>query len=191
MNTDTHEVDLLRTLHSNIKECMKQYLEYAQLESINTFAKLSTTLILFIISAHLATALLIFLTFQTAYLLASIIGSLLLAIVGVIGIYILLGILLYSNRHRWIHRPILRILLRACNHFKEADTATPALEVFKRKEELKIKLTQTQEEVSSTIHKLVAPQPPTSFMDKLLRLLECGNGFVKGIKQGYNFVCRR
>lgn len=191
MNTNTSEVDLIRTLHANIKECVTQYRDYVQLEAISKFSKLVTTLILFIISIHLVTALLIFLTFQFAYLIASLLGSLQLAIVAVIGIYILLGILLYCNRHRWFHRPILRILLRSFHHFNEADSATPALEIFKRKEELKIKLTQTQEAVSSTMHKLVAPQPPTSFMDKLLRLLECGNGFVKGIKQGYNFVCRR
>ena len=191
MNTDTSEVDLLHTLYANIKACFTQYKDYALCEAIGKLSKFFTTLILLIIGMHLATALLIFLTFQMAYFLASLWGSLLLAIAGVIGVYIMLGILLYCNRHRWIHRPILRLLLRAFNRFSEAQSSTPALELFKRKEEIKVKLYQAQDAVSTTLCDLVSPSPPASFMEKALRLIECGSSFFKGIKQGYDFIRKR
>lgn len=191
MNTDTSEVDLLHTLYANIKACFTQYKDYALCEAIGKLSKFFTTLILLIIGMHLATALLIFLTFQLAYFLASLWGSLLLAIAGVIGVYIMLGILLYCNRHRWIHRPILRLLLRAFNRFSEAQSSTPALELFKRKEEIKVKLDQAHDAVSTTLCNLVSPSPPASFIEKALRLIECGSSFIKGIKQGYDFIRKR
>ena len=187
--TTTHpEAALFSKCYTDVKDFAMPHLKYVRLESASKLASLLSFLILSLLAVNLATCLLIFLTFQFAYLLASLWGSLLLAILCIIGIYGLVALIIYYNRRCWIQQPIMRMLLRTFELRVEALSSNPIEEVDHQKEQLIFQIHKRHEQLDTKLNNLLStPQRPT-LADTISSLVKHCSTIWKGIRLGYKFM---
>ena len=191
MTQQTAETELVQTLYATLKERTGLHLQALRLDCTSKLSSLLANLILSIICLHLFTALLIFLTFQYAYFLATLFGSLPLAIFMVIATYAVLIFILFINRKRWILYPITRCLLHMFDMKTEASAETPLQTIERQRESLKVQLATNQEVLVKNFNEFISPTPPASPFEKLGTFLNWGSHLIKGIKMGYNFIKNR
>ena len=191
MTTSIPQPELLGKLYAEAKDCAVYQFRYARLETVSKLAALLSAFILTIVGVNLATCLLIFLTFQLAFFLASIWGSLSLAILSIIGIYALLATLLYFNRRSWIQQPVTRILLRAFNLHDEALSTNPIEEVEHQKEYAHYKYLKHRDRCTSTLNSALTEASRPTLVDTLILLAQHSGAIINGIKLGFDFIRRR
>ncbi|MCR5068717.1 MAG: phage holin family protein [Prevotella sp.] len=85
--------------------------EYTKIDIIDKVVQICTALILFIVLFILVIMTLIYLSFAAAYALEPITGSLPIGFLIVSAFYLLLLLLIYCKRHKWIERPLVRFLV--------------------------------------------------------------------------------
>ena len=191
MNTSHTATEDLSKLYADVKNYAQLQAEYAQLETSNRMALLATTLIFSIIALHLFTALLIYLTFQFAYFLALLLGSIFTSSLIIVAGYTLLILILYLNRHRWIYRPILHKLLQ-CFSTQQGTPLPKTFEDLKeRQAEVREQMKHTCNTLSDDLKQLVHPTRPTTIFEKFYTLVECSNSLIDGFKRGYQYIIRR
>ena len=192
MTTSIPQPELLGKLYAEAKDCAVYQFRYARLETVSKLAALLSAFIVTIVGVNLATCLLIFLTFQLAFFLASIWGSLSLAILTIIGMYALLATLLYFNRRSWIQQPVTRILLRTFNLHDEALSTNPIEEVEHQKEYAHYKYLKHRDRCTSTLSSALTEAPRPTLVDTLILLAQHCGAIINGIKLGFDFIrCRK
>ena len=191
MTTSIPESELLGKLYDEAKDCATHQFRYVRLESVSKLSMLLSIFILTIVGVNLATCLLIFLTFQMAFFLASVWGSLLLAILAIIGMYALLVSLLYYNRHRWIQQPVTRMLLHTFNLPDEAQSTNPIEEVERQKDYAHYKYLKHRDKCTSTFNDALTNVSRPTLANTLVLLAQHSTAIYKGIKLGFDFIKRR
>lgn len=191
MNTSHTASEDLSKLYADVKNYAQLQAEYAQLEVSNRLALLATTLIFSIIGLHLFTALLIYLTFQCAYFLAILLGSIFTSSLIIIAGYAFLILIIYLNRHRWIYRPILHKLLQAFSTQQETQAPKTSAGLKERQAEVREQMEQTCNTLADDMKQLTHPTRSTTILEKICTLVECSNSLIDGFKKGYHFIHHR
>lgn len=188
MTHSTSDTELLHTLYDNLKERTALHIRELRLDTASKLASIFATLLLSVIFLHLFTALLIFLTFQGAYYLASLFGSLPLSILLIILIYIVMLVALYTNRKRWILIPITRCMLHMFDFKKEATSEKPLATITQERLSLNAQLENYKEALQKHLNAFITPTPPSSPLEQFAHYLNWGSYLIKGIKMGYKFI---
>ncbi len=191
MTTSIPESELLGKLYAEAKDCAAYQLKYTRLEIASKLSALLSVFILTIVGVNLATCLLIFLTFQLAFFLASVWGSLSLAILTIVGVYALLAALLYFNRRCWIQQPITRMLLRTFNLHDEALSTNPIEEVERQKDYAHYKYLKHRDRCTTTLNDALTEAPRPTLADTVILLAKHSTAIYNGIKLGFDFIRRR
>ena len=191
MTTSIPQSELLGKLYAEAKDCAVYQFRYARLETVSKLAALLSAFIVTIVGVNLATCLLIFLTFQLAFFLASIWGSLSLAILSIIGMYALLATLLYFNRRCWIQQPVTRMLLRSFNLHDEALSTNPIEEVERQKDYAHYQYLKHRDRCTSTLNSALTEAPRPTLADTFILLAKHSTAIYNGIKLGFDFIRRR
>ena len=188
MTHSTSETELIHTLYDNLKERTALHIRALRLDTASKLSSIFATLLLSVIFLHLFTALLIFLTFQGAYYLASLFGSLPLAILLIILIYIVMLVALYTNRKRWLLLPITRCMLHMFDLKKEATSEKPLATITQERLSLNAQLENNKEALQKHLNAFITPTPPSSPIERFAHYLNWGSYLIKGIKMGYKFI---
>ena len=191
MSTTNPDAELFRKLYTDVRDYAKPHLRYARLDAVSKLSALLTFFILSLTTICLCACLLIFLTFQAAFFFASLWGSLGLAILTIIGIYLMLFALIYLNRRNWIQQPVTRMLLHTFSLHTEELSTNPIEEIDHQKEQLQYQIHQHQKHLLTTLYDLLAPPPHPTLMDKIFSLAKHSTAIIKGIKLGFDFIKRR
>lgn len=191
MTTSTPEAELLAKIYSTTKSITACQLKYARLETANKLSSLLTVFTLIIVGINLAVCLLIFLTFQLAFLIASAWGRLSLAILAIVGIYLMFGSLLYYNRKRWILHPITRLFLHTFNLHEEALCSNPTAEVERQKSLTLDELKKQRECLNATLNNAATEMHRPSITEALTLFAKYGNSLYNGLKMGFDFIKKR
>ena len=191
MTTSIPESELLGKLYAEAKDSAAYQFRYARLETVSKLSALLSVFILTIVGVNLATCLLIFLTFQLAFFLASVWGSLSLAILTIVGVYALLAALLYFNRRCWIQQPVTRMLLRSFNLHDEALSTNPIEEVERQKDYAHYQYLKHRDRCTSTLSSALTEAPRPTLVDTLILLAQHSGAIINGIKLGFDFIRRR
>lgn len=191
MTTSTPEAELLAKIYSTTKSITACQLKYARLETANKLSSLLTVFTLIIVGINLAVCLLIFLTFQLAFLIASAWGRLSLAILAIVGIYLMFGSLLYYNRKRWILHPITRMFLHTFNLHEEALCSNPTAEVERQKSLTLDELKKQRECLNATLNNAATEMRRPSITEALTLFAKYGNSLYNGLKMGFDFIKKR
>ena len=191
MTTSIPESELLGKLYAEAKDCAAYQLKYTRLETVSKLSALLSVFILTIVGVNLATCLLIFLTFQLAFFLASVWGSLSLAILTIVGVYALLAALLYFNRRCWIQQPVTRMLLRSFNLHDEALSTNPIEEVERQKDYAHYQYLKHRDRCTSTLNSALTEAPRPTLADTFILLAKHSTAIYNGIKLGFDFIRRR
>ena len=191
MTTSIPESELLGKLYAEAKECTAYQIKYARLEGVSKLSALLSAFILTIVGVNLITCLTIFLTFQLAFFLASVWGSLSLAILTIIGVYALLATLLYYNRRSWIQQPVTRMMLRAFNLNDEALSTNPIEEVEHQKDYALYKYQQHRDKCAATFNDALTNAPRPTLIETIVLLARHTTAIYNGIKLGFDFIKRR
>lgn len=103
----------INNLESLVKE-VKRYIElqgqYLKLDVVEKLTILLSTLILILILTVLSMIALFYFSFMLVYALAPLTGSLISAYAIIGAVILLLGILIYQMRKKWIFKPIVNFL---------------------------------------------------------------------------------
>ncbi len=103
----------INNLESLVKE-VKRYIElqgqYLKLDVVEKLTILLSTLILILILTVLSMMALFYFSFMLVYALAPLTGSLISAYAIIGAVILLLGILIYQMRKKWIFKPIVNFL---------------------------------------------------------------------------------
>ena len=191
MTSNNSEEGILHTLYTNLKEYSLLHFEVLRIEGTEKLATLLSSFIFFLISLQLFSALLIFLTFQFAYWLASLFNSLQFAILIVIGVYALLFWGFCANRKHLFFNPIRRYLVKKLSFSSKNYTHAPYSSTEEQREFLRYQILKRQSSLRSTFNELLTPSAPTSPLDFFSTAIKCGSTLIKGIRQGYNFIKNR
>ena len=140
MSTTNPDAELFRKLYTDVRDYAKPHLRYARLDAVSKLSALLTFFIICLTTICLCACLLIFLTFQAAFFFASLWGSLGLAILTIIGIYLMLFALIYLNRRSWIQQPVTRMLLHTFSLHTEELSTNPIEEIDHQKEQLQYQI---------------------------------------------------
>lgn len=94
-------------------EAIKDYIvlkkEYLKYDVVEKMVKLATALVVGVVMIILLSGLLFYLSFAAAYLLSPYLGEA-GGFAAIAGFYLLIIILVLSNRKSWIERPLVRLL---------------------------------------------------------------------------------
>ena len=191
MITENTEEKILHALYANIKDYTLLHLEAIRLEGTKKLAQILSSLIFILICLHLFTALLIFLTFQFAFFLASLFNNLPIAILAVIGFYILLFWLFFANRKCFLYKPIQKRLIKILVYHSDTNVNVPFKSAEEQQKELQHQILEQEASLRSIFNKILAPLRPTSTLDALITALNCSSSLIKGIQKGYNFIKNR
>lgn len=101
-------IEKLAQLILSIKDYVGLQKELLQLNAITKIAQLLSALLLAVVFAFFILLIIIFLSFAAAFALSAYMPSA-LAFLAVAGIYVLLLLLVSSNREQWIKRPLLKL----------------------------------------------------------------------------------
>lgn len=108
MFSNDKNIEKLAQLIEKVKEYLGMQQELLQLNTIDKVVRILTTLVLTIILSFFLLLVVIFLSFSAAFALAAVMPSA-LAFLTVAAVYLLLFILVYSNRRKWIQEPLIRM----------------------------------------------------------------------------------
>ncbi|MDD4761392.1 MAG: phage holin family protein [Bacteroidaceae bacterium] len=102
---------LISKLLSSLKEYLGLQKEYAMLELTEKLTRLLTALILGAILFVLAIIAVIFLSLTLVAFLSWLTGSAIISYAIVTGLYVLLGVIIYSMRMKWLATPLTNFFI--------------------------------------------------------------------------------
>ena len=105
-------IELITQLFADAKRYAELRLKLAKVDMVSKLMLLLSALVLGAVLFVLLTIVVLFLSYTAAAALASWLGSMTAACAVIAGCYLLLAVLIYLNRRRWIVTPMARFLSR-------------------------------------------------------------------------------
>lgn len=110
MFANENSINNLESLVKEVKRCIELQGQYLKLDVVEKLTILLSTLILILILTVLSMMALFYFSFMLVYALAPLTGSLISAYAIIGAVILLLGILIYQMRKKWIFKPIVNFL---------------------------------------------------------------------------------
>ena len=112
MFANEKSIDNLESLVKEVKKYIELQGQYIKLDIVEKLTVLLSTLILVLVLIILGMMALFYFSFMLVYALVPIVGSLIGAYAAIGGIILILGIIVYRMRRKWIFQPIVSFLAR-------------------------------------------------------------------------------
>lgn len=110
MFANENSINNLENLVKEVKRYIELQGQYLKLDVVEKLTILLSTLILILILTVLSMMALFYFSFMLVYALAPLTGSLISAYAIIGAVILLLGILIYQMRKKWIFKPIVNFL---------------------------------------------------------------------------------
>ena len=113
-------METIQTKITNLAEHLEEYLktreELAKLVAAEKSSMVAATLFSAVVLLLIFSVVFLFLSFSAAYFIAELTGKIYIGFISMTGFYLLLGILFYANRERWLKKPVEDSVIK--NFFK-------------------------------------------------------------------------
>jgi hypothetical protein len=106
----------ITNLAGHLEEYLKTREELAKLVAAEKSSMVAGTLFSSLVLLLIFSIVFLFLSFSAAYYIAELTGKIYLGFISMTGFYLLLGILFYFNRQRWLKNPVADSVVK--NFFK-------------------------------------------------------------------------
>lgn len=103
-------METISQLFRDAKEYGKLRLEKLELDTVSKLSRVAGMLVVGALLLALLLIALVVLSFAAAFALVTVLHNLAWALLAVAAIYIVLALLLYLNRNRWIYKPLTILL---------------------------------------------------------------------------------
>lgn len=110
MYSSDKNVENIAQLIAELREYVELRIRDLQLSSVQKLSRLFSALILGAVLALLMAIVVIFLSFTLATALAPVVGGEAMGYLVIALLYLVLAVVLYTNRRRWILEPIVRLV---------------------------------------------------------------------------------
>lgn len=112
MFTDDKSIENAQRLFAEFRKYLELQKEYVRLETTEKLSILLSTLVLVLLLVGIGLVVLFHLSFAAAYLLVPLVGSLSGSFALIAAFHVLVMVLLYAFRKKWIVTPTVRFLSR-------------------------------------------------------------------------------
>ena len=113
-------METLQTKITNLTEHVEDYIktreELAKLIAAEKSSVVAGEMVSSLVLLLIFSTVFLFFSFAAAYLIAELSGKEYYGFISVTGLYLLIGILLYANRQRWLKNPVINSVIK--NFFK-------------------------------------------------------------------------
>lgn len=110
MFSSDRNIETISQLIVEIKRYVELRAESLQIDIVSKMSRLFTAIILFVVLFMLSALAVMFMSMTAAAALASIVGGMATAYAIIVVVYIIIGIVIFCNRKKWIKAPIAGFL---------------------------------------------------------------------------------
>lgn len=172
--------DSFRELFAEAKSYMELQKRYAAVETAEKLTTVLSAIAIAAVCILILSIVLLFSSFALAYWIGALTGSMATGFISVTAINLLLLLIFFLNRRRWVILPIARLI---------TTVFTCSMELGQEKEELQKEIHSSRSRISETMHEIMDPMPKaTSKVQGFGNMITSIMAVYEGIQMGRSIV---
>lgn len=126
MFSNDKNIEILARLIGNLRRYGELRVESLQLDMVSKMTMLASAIIVGVILTAVVGVIVMFLSFAAVFALVPVVGGYAISSLIVAGVYLILAIIVFQMRRRWIIDPVARLLVAIFLNNESGQTANPS-----------------------------------------------------------------